>query len=237
MVVVAARDLERGATVTPSDVKVIRWSGSLPPDGAYSMVTQVDGLVVARKVAANQTLTNTSVISPVSGGELGIPAGMRAMSLQVAETGGVAAMLRPGYRIDVQAISGTGRDAELRTVLHNVEILKVDGRQDGGRPFLTLLVSPREAEILGLADAAAKLRVVLRNPLDSETRDRGTVAMSGLMHRGMPTPDPRPDVAPARPRPVATASATKPKPETPGLTALPAAMPAACATPAGPSDK
>jgi hypothetical protein len=104
-----------------------------------------------------------------------IPSGMRAVSLHVGESSGVIAMVRPGDKVDVLAVqprSNQPGDVELRTLMQNVEVIAVGPPEQAhyvsGRPVLTVLSTPQEAEALSLADAAGRLRVVLRNRKDTE---------------------------------------------------------------------
>lgn len=99
---------------------------------------------------------------------MGIPAGMRAVSAQILDSAGVVAMLQPGRRVDVQLVSPSGAPPELKTIIQNVEVLRVDPPAEGRmNPVVTLLTRPEEADAIGLGDSNARLRLVLRNPLDS----------------------------------------------------------------------
>src|SRR5438552_2469126 len=53
----------------------------------------------------------------------GVPVGMRALTIHVSESSGVLALLKPGTRIDIQAVSDRNRPAVLRTILQNIEVL------------------------------------------------------------------------------------------------------------------
>jgi Flp pilus assembly protein CpaB len=167
---VAARDLERGAAVKPDDVKLAAWGGEAP-QGALTSVDQVSGLSVVEAVRKNEVLTGARLANAATGAGagLGIPSGMRAVSTHVVDSAGVVAMLKPGHRVDVQLVtlSNSQQTAMLRTLLQNIEVLRVDLGADGrGQPVVTLLVKPDEADMLGLGDSAARIRLTLRNPLD-----------------------------------------------------------------------
>ena len=193
-VVVAVKSIARGATVGPLDVKAAPWSGGVLPEGSHQMVSQVDGLTALTDIAPGEPVLAWRLASKRTGGGLGIPAGMRAISVQVHDSSGIVALLKSGHRVDVQAVytrSGASQDAEIRTVLENIEVLKINPTPEPapGRPALpvaTLLVTPGEADIVGLADAVARVRLVLRNPLDQERVQHRSVAVGGLM-RGSDT--------------------------------------------------
>lgn len=175
-VVVAARPLDRGAVVGKGDVRTISWSGKNAPAGAVSRVEQVIGATLKESVAENDAISEPRVITPKS-----IPPGMRVISIHATDSSGVVAMLRPGHRVDVQVVAG-GRagDVSIRTILQGVEVLSVSP-SDGGRPVLNLVVTARQADLLGLADTVARLRVVLRNDKDAATPASAGIPSSQLL--------------------------------------------------------
>lgn len=221
-VVVAARNLPRGTAVGVLDVKAAPWSGGPVPEGAYRAATQVDGLITLADIAAGDPLVETRLASRRNGGGLGIPSGMRAISVQVHDSSGVVAMLRPGHRVDVQAVytrTGSHQDAELKTVLENIEVLRINSTPEPGPgkpsfPVATLLVTPAEADVAGLADAVAKVRLVLRNPLDQErVNQRGSLGLGSVLRSNSGMALPRP----AGQQPVAIASSAPRPPAGGGL--------------------
>jgi len=118
---------------------------------------------------------------------LGIPKGMRAISVQVGDSSGVLRMLKQGHKVDVQAVhSRGGIDHQLKTILENVAVLKVDLSPETapGKPALpvvTLLATPADANVLGLADAASRIRLTLRNPADQERVGGSSVAFQKVV--------------------------------------------------------
>jgi Flp pilus assembly protein CpaB len=182
-------------------------------------------------IAPGEPIVSSRLANKRNGGGLGIPSGMRAVSVQVSDSSGVVALLKPGLRVDVQAVysrSGANQDAEIRTVLENIEVLKINPAAEPapGRPALpvaTLLVTPAEADTVGLADAVARVRLVLRNPLDQDKVQRSTIGVAGLM-RGSAAPVQAVRVAAPPVVPVARAAAS-------GLSLATAADPAACNPP------
>ncbi len=176
-VVVAARGLERGAIVTAADVKLSTWGGQYPLKGGYSATDQVTGKVVYSAVQENEPLTQAQLVPGDGSGGIGIASGMRAISVHASDSSGLLALLRPGHKVDVQVVTGDrGGKVKLRTVLENVEVLSVSPADtNGGRsaaPVITLLATPADADRLALADSAARIRLLLRNPLDESREAR-----------------------------------------------------------------
>ncbi|MEN6604706.1 MAG: Flp pilus assembly protein CpaB [Bryobacteraceae bacterium] len=192
-VVVAARDLDRGAVLKPEDVKVVNWNRSAPLKGAISRPEQVAGLNLIAAVEVNEPITEARVASRQGGGGLGIAAGMRAVSVHVVDSSGVVAMLRPGHRVDVQVVAAPNRDNQqdvrLQTVLQRMEVLAVSPQAENalGRsaaPVITLLATPAEADMLGLADSVARIRVTLRNPMDEQRGRLPSMTLPVLFGQG-----------------------------------------------------
>ena len=195
-IVVAARDLEPGTVLKPSDVKLAqRDSGDALVEG-FSSDSRVTGLTLMEKVPVDQPIAREILVSKESsrGAALGIPPGLRAISVHVADSTGVVELLQPGYHVDAQLVhtegNRQGSTTTLRTVLQNLEVLKVEDQLEtkpGQRPLpvVTLLAYPDEADVLGLADAAAQIRLILRHPLDDEMTQRSRVALAGIMQKTM----------------------------------------------------
>jgi Flp pilus assembly protein CpaB len=197
--VVAARSLEPGTVLTKADLKVSTWSGPEAPKDTVATPGQVEGWTVLQAIGENEPLIRTRLATSQSGAgaALAIPSGMRAVSIQTPDSPGVLRLLRPGNKVDVQVIRSRGGprsgEADIRTILQDVEVLAVpdpkDARQGNAAAVLTLLAKPSEAELLSLADASARVRVVLRNPLDREMAQvRGGDLVSLFQNRPAPAP-------------------------------------------------
>jgi pilus assembly protein CpaB len=165
VVLVAARDLDRGAVLAAGDVKLEERPSA--PEGSIGAVERGVGQTLLEPVRKGDPVLASAVSGEGTGGGLGIPTGSRAVSIHLGENQGVAGMLRPGHRVDIQLLSLPGQAAELKTILQDVAVLRVDapGEARSG-PVVTLLLPPLEADEVTLADTAARLRLVLRNPLD-----------------------------------------------------------------------
>lgn len=193
-VVVAAHDLAPGAVLSATDVKLAARGDGDALIAGFSSEAQVAGLTVMKAVAAGRPIARDIVTSRKSarGAALGIPAGLRAVSIHVADSTGVVGLLQPGHRVDAQVVytpgMKPGTSTTLRTVLQNLEVLKVELAPETGRgprplPVVTLLAEPAEADVLGVADAAAQIRLLLRHPLDDEVTARGSIALASVMRR------------------------------------------------------
>lgn len=194
MVVVAARDLEPGEVLRVEDVKL---ASPEPGEGlldGFSSPDQVEGLTVLADISLDDPIPRDALTGRESrgGAALGVTPGLRAISVHVTDSTGVVSMLRPGHRVDAQVVLGEeNRSREntlIKTVLQNLQVLRVeDGVEvaSGGArlPVVTLLARPDEADILGVADAGARIRLLLRHPLDDEITGRDQLTLGGAVDR------------------------------------------------------
>ncbi len=181
-IVVAAHKLDRGADLQPADLKLAPWGSPDLPEGSMTALDQANGLTLIAALVENEPVLTSRVASRTSGAGagLGIASGMRAITVHASDSSGVVGLLRPGYKVDVQMVS---TEAELRTILQNVEVLSVSATGDGHNnvPVVTLLVSPEGADLAGLGDSTARLRLTLRNPLDDGKPDLRRVNAASIM--------------------------------------------------------
>ncbi|WDP90903.1 MAG: Flp pilus assembly protein CpaB [Desulfobacter sp.] len=120
--------------------------------------------------------------------------GMRAISIEIDNNDGICGTLEPGDRVDLifscmeslftteggNSAAGTqgmmsGHRKSSRIILQDVEVLATEGSLDASlgntrkSRFLTLVVTPKEAETVAVvtdASKSGKFRVVARNPGD-----------------------------------------------------------------------
>lgn len=179
-IVIATRNLERGQVLTAEDVKTITAPGANPVEGGFRQPREVVGATIVEPIRAGDPVRQTHITPERTTEVGGVPPGMRALTLHVMDSDGLVAMLRPGQRVDVQLITGNGLEARLRTVLQNVEVFNVPSPSNG-RLAVNVLARPDEAEILGLADSAARLRLALRNPKDANVTPRPTLTVLSVL--------------------------------------------------------
>jgi len=183
-IVVAARDMDRGTVVQASDLRVSEMQGAL--GGAFSKPEEIAGATLLTAVKANEPLLQERMAPRASDapGAGGVPSGMRAVSMHVFQSESLLNLLRPGSRVDLQAVTEKNGAAELRTVLENVQILGVSAPDaNGNRPagaVVTVLIRAQDTDMVALADAGSRVRVALRNPLDEETTPRHSLGLAAL---------------------------------------------------------
>jgi pilus assembly protein CpaB len=143
------------------------------------------GTVVRNEITAGQPITQGSLIKPGQRGFLAaaLGPGMRAVTVAVSSTSGVAGFVFPGDRVDIvltQQVSGGGEGEPLKaseTILRNVRVLATDQRmsaQDAeGKPVVqnastvTLEATPKIAEKIAVAQTIGQLSLSLRSIADN----------------------------------------------------------------------
>jgi Flp pilus assembly protein CpaB len=213
-VVVAARDLDRGTVIQDSDLRISRAPGILT--GSFSKLDDAVGATLLTPLKTNEPLLVERVasrVSPAGGSGSGmVPSGMRAISIRVSESDGLLSQLRPGARVDLQAISEReNNQVLLRNILQNVEVLSVSPQEANSNraagAIVTVLTHAQDADVVALSDAGGKIRVTLRNPFDPGTTLPHAMALASIYSNqtnpaslaGQISPAPASPAAPASP--------------------------------------
>ncbi len=190
-VVVAARALDRGAVLTAADLRISEVRGTL--SGSFSSADQVAGATLLAEVKENEPLLAERVqsVNPKAASAVGaVPPGSRALSVRVSESDGLLAMLKPGAKVDLQAVGERGGSLELRTILQDVEVLAVNpqaqpgGGNRGSVSIMTVLVRAEDSDAVALADSGARIRLALRNPSDRQGASRRALELSSVFQSG-----------------------------------------------------
>jgi len=235
-VVVAARDIQIGTLIGPSDVRMGPWAGSLPK-GSLSKLDLALNRGATAAIYEGEPVLADRLAAPGSGGGLAaiIPPGMRATAVRVNEVVGLAGFVTPGMRVDV-LMSGLvpggnpGEGPRVNTLLQNIQVLSAGEnlqKDNEGKPHLVqvvnLLVTPEQAEKLTLAGNQTQIQLVLRNPLDTQTTNPPGTMMSALF--GVPAAQP-----PRAPQPALAEKSRAARGEL-GKATLPPAIPGAMPSP------
>ena len=219
-VVVAARDMDVGTTLASTDVKVVEWPGTSAPAGFASSPAEVVGLGVLVPITMNEPILPTKLASNEAGQGLMmmIPDSMRAMTVSVNDVSAVSGWIKPGSRVDLMVtLDGVLGEVEpvSQVVLQNVTVLGNDrsiSQQENGTAvaiaFVTLLLTPQNAEKVAQATTQGQIHFTLRNSLDMDTIQTPGMRTSGLLRRVAIAAPPRtggprapaPPPAPARRR-------------------------------------
>jgi pilus assembly protein CpaB len=187
-VVVAKRDLERGAPIVVDNFSLRQipypyvHASAVRPDQFDQYVGQrlAVGLKHGEPLLEAHLESTSTVFSST------LPVGQVALTTEVDEVNSISGMLRPSDHIDLiltaHPSQGSGADTTF-PLLSNVEVLatgQVTRKRDGtNEPHMyttiTMALTPEDADRVVIAKNSGKLAAVLRNPDDN--RPNSTVAM------------------------------------------------------------
>jgi pilus assembly protein CpaB len=163
-----------------------------------------------------------------SGLQAVIPAGMRAITMEVNEFSGVAGLLTPGCRVDIIATINSGDTGQVsKTIVQNVKVTAVGQRMaaGGNEPppppgelfkSVTVLASLQDSEAIELACATGRPRLVLRGGRDNQIVATAGISMGELRAGGAGSGEiiaiapPPPTTAPATTEPVEAVATYEP---------------------------
>ena len=191
-VLVATKTLPVGTIIDAEALRYQMWpQGLVQP--AYFIRGQggvnpqdLIGTVVRNEITAGQPLTQDSVVRPGDRGFLAaaLGPGMRAITVGVSATSGVAGFVFPGDRVDLvltqEVRPEDGSQNPLRvseTIIRNIRVLatdqRINARDEQGNQVaapiatVTLEATPRIAEKISVAQTIGQLSLSLRSLADN----------------------------------------------------------------------
>src|SRR6185503_9832143 len=143
-VLVARKALPVGTIIDAESLAFQAWPKELVQNAYYTEgapdadLTKLLGTVVRNPVTAGQPLTKGALVGPNDSGFLAaaLVPGMRAVTVPVSNTTGVAGFIFPGDRVDMvltQDVAGGGDGPPLKvseTIIRNLRVLGTDQRVD-----------------------------------------------------------------------------------------------------------
>jgi len=212
-VLVATRPLPVGTIVDAEAFRYQQWPEGLVQDAYYVRGPQggdpstLIGTVVRTEISAGQPVTRGALIRPGERGFLAaaLGPGMRAVTVAVSATSGVAGFVFPGDRVDLvltQEVEGGGDGGPLRvseTIIRNIRVLAVDQRitardEEGNQvarnvSTVTFEATPKIAEKIAVAQTIGQLSLSLRSLADNNAELERAIAAGEV--RVPQTDDPR----------------------------------------------
>lgn len=175
-VFIANKRLRYGQRLSPADVTTIAWPTKSLPAGVFTDRAKLfpensDGpRTILRAMEPNEPIMQVKVTAP--GENAGITSqlsrGMRAFTIQVNVTTGVAGFLRPTDRIDVYWTGRTSAGEITRLIDTGVRVIAVDQSSDQDRDTraqiarnVTVEVSPEQAASFAQAQSTGRLSLSL----------------------------------------------------------------------------
>ncbi|MET0408317.1 MAG: Flp pilus assembly protein CpaB [Hyphomicrobium sp.] len=191
-VLVAGGDIPVGQIVNEADFRWIVWPKAAVTN-AY-VVKQGDGGAITHNLAGSvarqpmlsgEPVTKEKLIKPGEGGVLAaiLPQGMRGISTKIRAETAAGSLILPNDHVDVILIrrlrDRSGEEQNVAdTLFRNVRVMAIgqqietkDGKKsaDGMASTATLELTPRQAEMMALANALGDITLSLRSVADLRT--------------------------------------------------------------------
>ena len=183
-VLVSNADLSWGTKLTPEMMQLQEFPSGAIPEGHFTSLEAIKDRVILVDLKRSELLLESKLapLGTTSGGVAAVTdINKRAMSVKVDDVIGVAGFIKPGDRVDVMVTieqEGSKQEKNMmsKMILENVKVLasgtQMERKGKDEEPkqvqVITVEVDVEEAEKLALASTQGKLRLALRNPLNSE---------------------------------------------------------------------
>lgn len=187
-VLVARANIPLGTIVKEQDFDWQVW----PSDGVRDGLITIDrsqakqelaGSITRLPIIAGEPITEKKLVKVGDGGVLAaiLPPGMRAVSTRIEQKTAVGGMILPNDHVDVilirrQARGGGGDDYVSDTLFRNVRVLAIGQQLEpkpgekaaeaSGTTTATLELTPKQAELLALANSMGEITLSLRSIAD-----------------------------------------------------------------------
>jgi len=202
MVLVAARELNFGAVVTPPDVVWQSWPKNSPLQGVIrkeetpNAIDEVKDSVLRGAFLAGEPIRREKLFKGGNSGFLSaiLAPGYRAVAINIEGSGSTTAgnFILPNDRVDVIRIyrdedaakTGAGDSYVSETLVTNVRVLAIgqNAQDKSAQPFMngstaTLELDPHQAETVILAQRVGQLSLVLRAMTDAAKQAGGALSI------------------------------------------------------------
>lgn len=176
-VLVAAQDIPARVTITPQMLAHVQRPASAVDPNAVTDPHEAVGALTLITIPAGSSITTAMVGHP---SDVGLPVrlkpGMRAISVQIDKVKGVSGLVEPGDYVDVIADppKAAAEPPPASAILRGVRVLAIGeslenssatpSPQEANSTTVTLEVTPKQADLLVMADLNTVLRLALRSP-------------------------------------------------------------------------
>src|SRR5947209_15157800 len=212
-VLVAKKAMPAGTIIDADSFTYQPWPKELMQSAYYTQGAadanpqSLMGTVVRFPITAGQPVTRGSLVGPQDRGFLAaaLGAGMRAITVPVNSSTGVAGFVFPGDHVDMvltQQVTGGGDGPALKvaeTIVRNVRVLATDQRftdkdEDGKTAIktfsnVTVEVTPKIAEKVAVAQSLGQLSLSLRSIADNTADVERAVAAGEIKVPAGTSPD------------------------------------------------
>lgn len=209
-VMIAAKDLPIGTQIVPELISTQKMPLHLVPDTFILQGTPAAENLVGSVVRSSFRMSEPLILAKISGAnEAGylasdLPEGMRAITFSIDSIRGAAGYVFPGDRVDIlltrdmqgaSSVSGvdlSGRTTVSEVIAANVQVLAINNRdlanQNGSAVntipgSFTVLVTPKMAQDIRVAESSGTISVALRSSKDIENNNIVGASRDGVAVR------------------------------------------------------
>ncbi|PQO42612.1 Flp pilus assembly protein CpaB [Blastopirellula marina] len=189
---VALEDIDINEPITPEMIKLEPWPADKIPEGAIRELENVENRRPRSRLFTGEVILEGKLFGSEEdrGASKLIPKGYRVQAIRVTADSAVAGLVLPGDRVDVLVYLQVTNQADrsqrkqmTRTILTNCRVFAVNEQihretdaqgNSIAAKTVSLLVTPKQAEILVLASKLGSLSLSLRPPDESGEDEAGT---------------------------------------------------------------
>lgn len=190
-VLVAATDIAVGQVVNEGSFRWVAWPTEAASrgyvtkqNGGLAKMRDLAGSIARTALIAGEPITGHKLIKAGQGGVLAaiLPQGMRAISTKIKAETAAGSLILPNDHVDVILIrrprTKGGDEVVSDTLFRNVRVIAIgqqietkEGKKaaDGGASTATLELTPRQAELMALANSMGEITLSLRSIADLRT--------------------------------------------------------------------
>ncbi len=206
-VLVAGADIAVGQIVNEGNFRWVSWPKEAAQrgyiteeNGGEKRKRELSGSVARSSLLAGEPITTQKLIKAGQGGVLAaiLPGGMRAISTKIDPKTAAGSLILPNDHVDVILIrrmrgkSGT-EDIVSDTLFRNVRVIAIgqqietkEGKKaaDGAATTATLELTPRQTEMMALANSMGEITLALRSIADLSTDPMASGGLDFNKQRG-----------------------------------------------------
>lgn len=187
---VAATEIAIGEKLDDKNTKLEAWPRDRVPEGAVTELKQLENMFPKTRFYKDEPILLVK-LNDSAGARLpdSIPAGFRVVAVKVNAQASGGGLISPGDRVDVVLFLRKGTEVPettTKTILRDVNVFAVGTQTDRETDktgqsrdvrTISLLVKPKQAEVLKLAEELGTLSLTLRRPdeLAEESTDGQTI--------------------------------------------------------------
>lgn len=206
-VLVAGSDIPVGQIVNETNLRWVAW----PTDaigrgyvtregGGANKMRELSGSIARSAMLAGEPINNQKLIKAGSGGVLAaiLPSGMRAVSTKISPASAAGSLILPNDHVDVILIremrsKNGNQDYVSDTLFRNVRVIAIgqqietkEGKKsaDSDAKTATLELTPRQAEMLALANKMGEITLTLRSVADMQADPSASGGLDFNKQRG-----------------------------------------------------